>query len=81
MKKVLLIIVMLFAMGCTDAKIASYMAYGETAKIECWSGGKVTYSGESTGAVATINGSDGWQFEDIKTKELVRISGDCIIRY
>lgn len=79
MKK-LFAFVILFMVGCTDAEIASITALGEEAHIQCFSGGQVSYDGISTGKVVTLNGSDGWQFKEKATGDLIRISGDCVIR-
>jgi len=77
---VALIFVPALFMGCSDTEIASFKAIGDPGHITCYSGGQVIYDGDSTGKIATEQGSDGWLFMDAKTKRLVRISGDCIIR-
>jgi len=66
--------------SCTDATFESYAAYGDQFKVTCWSGGKISYSGMSTGKVMSLEASDGWQFKEQGTNKFVRISGDCIIR-
>jgi len=66
--------------GCTDAKIASIGALGTSAKVECFSGGKTIYKGVSTGRVASLESSDGWEFKDAATMEFIRVSGTCVVR-
>jgi hypothetical protein len=66
--------------ACSDTEIASFNALGEPGHITCYSGGQVIYDGDSTGKIATVERSDGWEFMDAKTDRLVRVSGDCLIR-
>jgi len=75
-----MIAVLFTLLACSDTEIASFKAIGDPGHITCYSGGQVIYDGDSTGKIATEQGSDGWLFMDAKTKRLVRISGDCIIR-
>jgi hypothetical protein len=75
----MIIFVVIFGIGCTDAKMKQMTSYGSSAFIKCYSGGQIIYSGESTGKVQTEEQSDGWYFEDSKTGKLVRVSGDCLI--
>ncbi len=74
--------VMVFVLGlmsCTDTTMAKYTAYGNAHEIKCYSGGVLVYDGRSTGRVQSPNGSDGWQFEDAKTRRLTEVSGTCVI--
>lgn len=84
MKKLLTIIgvslIMFSLTGCYDAQIANITAIAQPHTVICWSGGKVSYKGKSTGKVTTLSNSDGWQFMEQKSGKLVRISGDCIIK-
>lgn len=68
-----------FFSGCTDAERSSLSAFGDAAHITCYSGGKVIYEGDSTGKIATVSGSDGWEFRDAKTHKFIRVSGQCVI--
>lgn len=65
--------------GCTDADVAQWTTLGSSGHIKCYSGGEVIYEGNSTGKIKTEKGSDGWFFEDAKTRKLVRVSGACVI--
>lgn len=65
--------------SCTDATVSSFVAFGSAAEVTCYSGGKVTYQGRSTGRVSTVHQSDGWEFKDAATGKFVRVSGDCVI--
>jgi len=66
--------------ACTDATLSSVGALGSQAHITCYSGGTVIYDGDSSGRIATVDGSDGWEFRDAKTLRFVRVSGACVIR-
>lgn len=65
--------------GCTDATYKQYTTFGTKARVTCYSGGKIIYSGASTGKVHAEKQSDGWFFEDEATNKLIRVSGDCLI--
>ncbi len=78
MKK--LFFVLTLVVGCTDATSASWGALGEPGNIACYSGGKIIYEGRSTGRIATVQNSDGWEFKDANTGKFVRVSGDCVIK-
>jgi len=77
--KILGLITLFTTFGCTDAMVSEVLSVGSKAHITCYSGGKVIYDGFSTGKVATEKQSDGWFFEDEKTGNLIRLSGDCVI--
>jgi hypothetical protein len=79
MKKVLLVVALLFAVGCTDSFYAGIKSIGKPHNIRMYSGGELVAEWTSTGKVATIEQSDGWQFMDSKTRQLVRVGGDVII--
>lgn len=72
--------VCIMASGCTDAEVASITAIGSPAEVTCYSGGQVVYQGQSTGRVASLHESDGWQFMEQGTNQFVRVSGTCIVR-
>ena len=77
---VLALIPSLFLIGC-DAEIGKMQSLGKGAKITCYSGGKVIYSGSSTGKVLSEQASDGYYFKDSKDGKLKEVSGNCIITY
>lgn len=77
MKKLFLLLILV--VGCTDAEKASFNALGNPGHIVCYSGGKIIYEGDSTGMIATVQNSDGWEFKDKKTGKFVRVSGACVI--
>lgn len=68
-------------LGCTDTTRAKLWAYGDAASVRCFSGDSLIYAGHSTGKVANPSGSDGYQFMEEGTDQLVEVSGNCIIRY
>ena len=67
--------------SCTDAGWGKWDALGSTASIKCYSGGIVIYEGRSTGKVRGESNSDGYNFIDAKTKKLMEVSGNCVIKY
>lgn len=67
-------------MGCTNAEMSRFDAIGNPGEIDCYSGGYRIYHGKSTGVIHTEEGSDGWYFQEDSTKNLIRVSGDCVIR-
>jgi hypothetical protein len=77
--KLILVSFVLALTGCTDATMASLGALGSPADITCYSGTAVIYKGRSTGKVATVENSDGWEFKDAATQRFVRVSGACVI--
>ncbi len=80
MKKLFLVLLVLAACGCTDTDKASIGAFGSAGVISCYSGGKLIYSGKSTGRIQTVSNSDGWEFKDADTGKFIRVSGDCLIQ-
>jgi hypothetical protein len=81
MKCIFVLIPLLFLVGCTDARWDKITALGDRAKITCYSGGVVIYSGESTGKLLETESSDGYNLRDSKTGGLVQVDGDCIVVY
>ncbi len=71
--------VALVFVSCTDAQCARRAAFGSEGHITCYSGGKITFDGDSTGQILSEEQSDGWFFKDKKTSNLIRVSGDCVI--
>lgn len=75
-----MITLFMLLIACSDTDIASFKALGDPGHITCYSGGQVIYDGDSTGKIATVEKSDGWEFMDSKSDRLVRVSGDCVVR-
>lgn len=71
----------LAAAGCTDARMAHYSAYGDPARITCYSGGYVVLDDFSTGKVSNADGSDGYEYKSSTTNRLQQGSGDCQVDY
>lgn len=67
--------------GCTDARWGKVTALGDSAHIECYSGEKLIYSGDSTGKVSNSDQSDGYFFKDKDTRKFMEVSGNCVITY
>lgn len=75
----LLILAMVVGLSaCTDATRYRMGAIGDAGRVKCYSGGNVIYEGKSTGKIEGSSG-DGYVFVDAQTKELVRVTGDCIV--
>lgn len=68
-----------FSVACTDTYLAGLASFGSEGHVQCYSGGKLIYEGDSTGKLQTVSQSDGWEFRDKKTCKFVRVSGDCVI--
>jgi len=79
-KVYVLFFVLLSSLACTDTFMAGVSAYGDPATIECYSGNKLIYKGESTGKVSSPAQSDGYRFMEKATGRLVEVSGNCVIR-
>lgn len=71
----------IFLPGCTDGFMGKMSAYGGSAEISCYSGGKLIYQGTSTGKVTSESSSDGYYFVDSEDDKLKEVSGDCVIEY
>ena len=81
MKTVITMGLLVFLVGCTDAKFAKFTNMGNQAQIECFSGGKQIYEGHSTGKVISEESSDGYFFKEKGTGKLKEVSGNCVITY
>lgn len=67
--------------GCTDTTMAHLGAYGDAARVTCYSGGKLIFDDFSTGKVSNAEGSDGYEFKSATTGRLEQASGDCVVDY
>jgi hypothetical protein len=81
MKTIFVLIIAFLVVGCTDAQRGKIGALGDSAKVECYSGGKLIYSGESSGKISSESQSDGYNFIDKKTGYFMEVSGNCVITY
>ena len=81
MKYIMLIILSITFIGCTDGGMAKLSAYGGSAKVECYSGDLLIYSGVSTGKVNNSESSDGYYFVDKNDSKLKEVSGNCVLTY
>ena len=75
----ILLIGLLFLMGCTEGEVSNITSIGSTAHVTCYSGNMVIYDGYSTGKVTTVTNSDGWQFRESNSGKFIRVSGPCVI--
>lgn len=81
MKIVLCFLICIMLIGCTDAQRGKISALGDNAKIECYSGDKLIYSGFSSGKISNEENSDGYYFRDKKTDKYMEVCGNCVITY
>ena len=81
MKRLIIIIGLIILSSCTQAQRGKLYSLGENAKVECWSGGTLIYSGISTGKVSSEESSDGYHFYDKATGKYMEVSGNCVITY
>lgn len=81
MKKILILLMLsLTLINCTDSSQAKLGGYGDNFKIEIVNcDGTITHSWISTGKVQSEANTDGYYFLDSKSKELIEISGNIII--
>lgn len=77
-RKLVFVLLALLLSGCTDATIGSLGAYGESAIITCYSGGKEVFKDESTGKVIILEGGGGWHYKSINGS-YVRTFADCFV--
>ena len=68
---------MIILIGCTDAEIGSLKAYGDSATIYCYSGGREIFRDQSTGKVAALEGG-GWLFVSTNGK-FIKTFADCFV--
>lgn len=79
MKNLILALALVVGLSaCTDAEMASFGAYGDEAKVTCWSGGVVVFEDVSTGKVAQLDG-DGIVFRSKTSGKYVRLYADCAV--
>lgn len=79
--RLFLLVVILTMACCTDATWGKLKAFGNSASVECYSGGKLIFKGKSTGKVRSEDNSDGYYFIDSKDGKVKEVSGECIITY
>lgn len=76
------LIIFLGSSGCTDAAWdGSVGKLDVPATVKCYSGTKLIYERQSTGAIGSPENSDGWQFREKGTNEFKEVSGNCVIEY
>lgn len=80
MRNILALSVILAVAGCTDAGMAHFSQLGDQAKVECFSGGQVIYSGTSTGKIESNAQEDGLYFKEKESGKFVRLYADCVVR-
>lgn len=81
MKNVLLLLILLLSVSCSRERDQFSDSFSVSSKeikrsrIECYSGGEVFFSHESTKRVWANNG----KFEVVEKDRLITIDGDCIL--
>lgn len=79
MKRILWAVVLMCAIGCTDAEKSRIGSLGSKFKVTLYSNGDAVRTWQSTGKVMTETDSDGWYFTDASTNKLVRVSGSVVV--
>jgi len=80
MKRTLLTLVSAFALlSCTDAERAKLTGFGNSYKVELYSGGTCVRTWTSSGKVLSEQYSDGYYFNDAVTGKLIEVCGDIVI--
>ena len=81
MKKIILILMMFLSISaCTDSAKGRLGAYGESAQVNCFSGGKEVYNGKSSGKVKLSKGGF-VKFTEQDTNKYIEITADCVVKY
>lgn len=81
MKKLLIIVLILFSISCSDSTRAKFGGYGEQFQIELFAAdGSLIDTWISTGKVQSEANSDGYYFLDKDTKKLVEVTGTLVIK-
>lgn len=81
MKKLLLSILFLAVLSCTDAGRSKLGALGDQFEISIVNcDGSITHTWISTGKVLNNSQSDGYYFNDQATDQLIEVSGNVIIK-
>jgi len=79
MKRILLVVMVVFFQGCTNSDRAGLSGWGKDFRVTLYSGGTVVREWKSSGKVQSESDSDGWYFMDSDTKKLVRVSGSVVV--
>ncbi len=80
MKLLILAVASSWLVGCTDAEWDSLVAsYGESHKVDCYSGGRAIFQVKTTGKVYSLPGG-GWAFRTTENK-FVKTFADCFVWY
>jgi hypothetical protein len=80
MKSIALMFSIALLAGCTDATVANLSQYGDEAKVQCFSGGQVVYSGTSTGKIQASEAGVGVYFREKESGKFVRLYADCVAK-
>jgi hypothetical protein len=79
MKKIIFILAFTVT-GCTDAEWDNMVSsYGNSATVECYSGGDVVFQAVTTGKVGSLSGG-GWAFRTIDGR-FVQTFADCFVEF
>lgn len=82
MKTIILILLsttLLINSGCSNSKIAAASAWGKRHRVTLFSGGKEVGQWITSGKIENEHQSNGYYFQDDKTKKVILINGDVII--
>jgi len=80
MKKVLILIIAVSILGCTDAQQSKIGGLGDKFSVDLVNcDGSVTHKWISSGKVMSEQNSDGYYFNEDKTNRLIEVTGNLII--
>ncbi len=80
MKKFICLLFVIPISACTDSAKGVLGAYGDSAKIKCYSAGQEIYSGMSSGKVKLSKGGF-IKFSEKGTGKYIEIAADCVVQY
>ncbi len=80
-KLIVVLLISISTVGCTDAERSKFFNYGKSAEVKCYSGDRLIYSGYSSGKVVSYDDSNGYMFRTKDTGTLMKVSGNCVIKY
>jgi hypothetical protein len=80
MRQLLVAIVVLGLVGCTDPDPSSPPLGDKAGEVSCYSGGLSIYSGKSAGKI-NVDQAGGYEFTEQDSGRIIRTNADCVIKY
>lgn len=76
---VIVFVIIMVPQVLTASGRAQLGAWNNSGHVTLYSGGKLVREWDSVGKVREEEQSDGWYFQDSKTRKLVRVSGTVVV--